>query len=144
MCTIKFNTIKANRNYYYFTNKLKHNNKNFVNLPLNVDKTAFKTIYDIIYGGVLFLIKSGDYQIIYTDQYKISVSSNVEFQFWDLTNDKKIFSTKFIPKTSFTPFTINSVINVQANTKVGLHSSPINSVLDGTGYSTFFIKYLGY
>ena len=89
---------------------------------------------------------SGYYHIIYTDHYKINHGLISEFIVQDFSNDKVLFRTRLDIANDFTPLTINAVINVQANTKIGLYLSyfnPGDSILDGSKYSTFFIKYLG-
>ena len=137
------NTINTNNGYYYFIKQLNHNNNSYVHFPSNIDKYPFKSANDPIYGGVLRISLSGYYHIIYTDYYKIKVTSNASFIIWDLSNGKVLFSTTFNHKTDFTPITINAVINIQANATIGLHLTPANAILDGGEYSTFFIKYLG-
>ena len=38
----QLNNLQEKLNYFYYTNDLKHDNKNFVNLPSNIDKYPFK------------------------------------------------------------------------------------------------------
>ena len=127
-----------NLNYYYFTCNLKHNNSNSVKFP-TIDSYPFTSN-----NGQFEIQLSGYYHIIYTDFYK----NTGKFRIRDGTNSGVLFTTGLNPQTKWTPLTINAIIKIEikadfGQTEITLGLETTNTtVLDGAGYSTFYIKYL--
>ena len=105
------------------------------------DKYPFKTIPSDKFSFRILL--SGYYHVIYVDKHKDAKG----FQIDDRTNGTTLFTTKLDYTDDFTPFTINTVINVQTHNGFGhsdirLRTITDTSILKGKGYNTFYIKYL--
>ena len=70
-------TINVNNGYYYFTNQLNHNNLNTVSFPNITNSYPSSNGKNNVTGNktylVLRILLSGNYQIIYTDSYKMVV-----------------------------------------------------------------------
>ena len=87
---------------------------------------------------------SGYYHIIYTDFYK----NNGQFEIHDATNSRRLFTTSIGNQLNWAPLTINAVIQIELDddfgqTEIILELKTTNTaILDGDGYSTFYIKYL--
>lgn len=87
---------------------------------------------------------SGQYHIIYTDFY----SGGGSFIIYDDTNSYNLFNLNLDNQKIWAPITINAIVTIQADNGFGhadikLYLSDDPSLLDGAGYSTFYIKYLG-
>ena len=142
-------TINVNNGYYYFTNQLNHNNLNTVSFPNITNSYPYSNGKNTVTGNktylVLRILLSGNYQIIYTDSYKNGGS----FVIHDNTNGIDLFVVGLNNKLGWTPITINAVIPI--NVDNGFNHADIqlmirttnNAILDGSGKSTFHIKYLG-
>ena len=123
-----------------------YNNTANILLPSNLDKYPFKVV-----DNIFRILKNGNYQVIITDSYKRnrsnpSLKPRIIFEIiniTDINNPKTLFSQRFGSVDNYLPFTINAVINVQNNTQLtfGFHHMSVS--IDGVGYGTFFIKYLG-
>ena len=90
------------------------------------------------------ITQDGHYQIIYTDFYK----KQGQFIIHDDTNGNDLFVLNFNDQSSWTPITINAVVSINvdngfnhADMKLYIKTNN-NAILDGAGYSTFYIKYL--
>ena len=70
-------TINVNNGYYYFINQLNHNNLNTVSFPNITNSYPYSNGKNTVTGNktylVLRILLSGNYQIIYTDSYKMVV-----------------------------------------------------------------------
>ena len=144
-------TIIVNNGYYYFTNQLNHNNLNTVSFPNITNSYPYSNGKNTVTGNktylVLRILLSGtcNYHIIYTDSYKNGGS----FVIHDNTNGIDLFVVGLNNKLGWTPITINAVIPI--NVDNGFNHADIelmirttnNAILDGSGKSTFYIKYLG-
>ena len=145
----KITTINVNNGYYYFTNQLNHNNWNTVSFPNITNSYPYSNGKNTVTGSktysVLRILLSGNYHIIYTDSYKNGGS----FVIHDDTNGIDLFVVGLNNKLGWTPITINAVIPI--NVDNGFNHADIqlmirttnNAILDGSGKSTFHIKYLG-
>ena len=143
----KLNAINnkvTNDGYYYFTNQLKHNSEDIAKFPSDIDKYPFKSVTNN--NTKLRLLVSGYYHVIYIDNCRYCV----KFEIYDDTNSTTKFITGIISNDSYSQFTINSVINVQTHDGFGhadielkaIKTVSSNPQLEGTGDSSFFIKYL--
>ena len=93
----------------------------------------------------------GHYQIIYTDFYK--GDGAYKFVIMDVTNRIDLFVVDLDNQSDWSTITINAVIPINVDNgfgyvdiRLGLRTTHFGStspILDGAGYSTFFIKYLG-
>ena len=91
-------------------------------------------------------VVSGYYHVVYIDNCKYGG----RFQIYDDTNGTTSFITGIVYNNSFSQFTINAVINVQTHDGFGhadielkaIKTVSSNPQLEGTGDSSFFIKYL--
>ena len=148
------NLIKTNKNnittinrydgYYYFTDDLKHNNSQVVKFP-QINKYPFSSNNN---SEFLRITLDGNYQIIYTDFYKKSTKVSI----YDNTNSITLFTNGLNNYGNWLPITLNAVIPISVDngfnhaeikiTCTNLQNSN-DSILDGFGNSTFFIKYLG-
>ena len=148
------NLIKTNKNnittinrydgYYYFTDDLKHNNSQVVKFP-QINKYPFSSNNN---SEFLRITLDGNYQIIYTDFYKKSTKVSI----YDNTNSITLFTNGLNNYGNWLPITLNAVIPISVDngfnhaeikiTCTNLQNS-YDSILDGFGNSTFFIKYLG-
>ena len=132
----------TNYGYYYFTRDLKHDNGRNVLFP-SFSQNPFSTTSS---KSLDFQIrKNGYYHIIYNDNYKNSGTLYIR----ETHIGKTLFEQSFNNSSDWIPITINALIRVSipqgyiyANLHIGfgLNSS---GILDGVGYSTFFIKYIG-
>ena len=128
--------------YYYFTDQLKHNNDNTVKFPA-VNSHPFSADNN---SEFLKIELDGHYQIIYTDFFIY----DAQFIIHDNTNGNDLFVINLDGNKSWTPITINTVIPITvdngfnyARIKMYLKNKNLtNAIFDGTGNSTFHIKYL--
>ena len=88
--------------------------------------------------------------ILYTDNCRYGG----QFQIYDNTNSDYPFVTSIVYNDSFSPFMINAVFEITIDTNLvnyveiklrimKFFSGNPDPQLDGTGDSTFYIKYLG-
>ena len=135
-------TIITNNGLVYYTNDLKHDNektvkfKPFTNHPYSVNNSS-----------EFFRISlAGFHHIIYTDFY----NSEGLFYVYDNGKGRNLFGFHLNDVSDWTPITINMVIpisfdNGSNHTDLKFYITGSKKPnLDGAGYSTFFIKYLGY
>ena len=134
-------TINTNDGYYYFTDQLKHKNRSFVKFPPNINKYPFGLGRDQFRFRILL---DGYYHIIYTDFYK----SNGQFQVHDITNGNDLFVMNLSKQSNWTPITINAIVPITVDNgfkhadiqlKFGVFD---NALFNGSGYSSFYIRYL--
>ena len=127
--------------YYYFTRDLKHNNGKSVLFP-NFNTFPFSTTGS---NTINFQIgKNGHYHIIFTDSYKNSGT----FAIYETNAKNTLFQLTIGNSSDWKPIIINAVIKVSipqnyayANLHFGFRLND-SAILDGVGYSTFFIKYI--
>ena len=87
---------------------------------------------------------SGTYHIIYTDFYQKSG----QFIIHDHTNGNDLFVINIDNQSGWSPITINTVIPINTNNgynhvEIKLYiQTTSNAIFHGTGYSTFYIRYL--
>ena len=134
-------TINTNDGYYYFTDQLKHKNRSFVKFPPNINKYPFGLGRDQFRFRILL---DGYYHIIYTDFYK----SNGQFQVHDITNGNDLFVMNLSKQSNWTPITINAIVpstvdngfkHADIQLKFGVFD---DALFNGSGYSSFYIRYL--
>ena len=134
-------TINTNDGYYYFTDQLKHKNRSFVKFPPNINKYPFGLGRDQFRFRILL---DGYYHIIYTDFYK----SNGQFQVHDITNGNDLFVMNLSKQSNWTPITINAIVPITVDNgfkhadiqlKFGVFD---DALFNGSGYSSFYIRYL--
>ena len=143
------NLFDKMREWYYFTNQLKHNNEKIVKFPSDIDKYPFKSVTG---DNTKFrVLESGYYHLIYFDQCKYCGI----FAINDVTNGT---TTKFRSYTNYNnkiwiALTANAVINIQTHDGFGYANLELEAYkshedhneepsLDGLGHSSFYIKYL--
>ena len=139
---LKTTTDKVtNMGYYYYTDQLKHDDTNTVQFPSEINSYPFKSGADDFKFRILL---DGHYYIIYTDFYK----NNGQFIIHDHTNGNDLFVINIDNQSNFTPITINAIVPITVDN--GFNHVDIqlkfkisdNAILDGVGYSTFYIRYL--
>ena len=87
----------------------------------------------------------GHYHVIYTDFYN---KKKWPIYIHDNTNGNDLFVTELDNQSDWTPITINAVIPINVDNGYGYADIKFyiqttnNAILDGAGYSTFYIKYL--
>ena len=128
--------------HYYFTNVLKHNNQSTVKFPA-VNKHPYSANDNSEYFRITL---DGNYQIIYTDNFK----NCREFIIHDQTNGIDLFKSNIVVSSDFEPININAVIPINVDNgfnhvdiKLYVKNNSATPNLDGVKNSTFFIKYLG-
>ena len=134
-------TINTNDGYYYFTDQLKHKNRSFVKFPPNINKYPFGLGRDQFRFRILL---DGYYHIIYTDFHK----SNGQFQVHDITNGNDLFVMNLSKQSNWTPITITAIVPITVDN--GFNHADIqlkfgvfdNALFNGSGYSSFYIRYL--
>ena len=137
----KLNNFLITNNYYYFTDQLKHDNTNTVKFPPRIDSSyPFKSASD---DFKLRILLDGNYHIIYNDFY----INNGRFGIYDDTNGIELFVINLDNQTQWTPITINAVVPISVDdgfnhTDIKLELIGVNCIFDGSGYSTFYIRYL--
>lgn len=131
-------------NTYYFTTDLKHNNAAIVKFP-KIDSYPFSANDS---SRNLKISLPGYYQVIYTDGGKNTDVLEMVEDVPSLT-PTSLFKIKLNSKTYFQTITINAVVKITVNENtlflvIGASSSVAGrvSMLDGIGYSSFYIKYL--
>ena len=142
-------------NYFAYTRFLKHTNQSYVNFP-SINEWYMKSPipFELVSNdNTLFRINlNGWYHIIYTDNIINGGNFTIQNQF----NGAYVYENK-LPKTNYyIPMTINAIvkfINIGSSTdhvdmrlrvkKINIRSSDPDPKLKGSGFSTFFIKYLG-
>ena len=139
-------TINLNHSYYYYTNDLKHNNEKNVKFPTISNSYPFSTQSGVGNEHRFIISLDGYYHVIYNDFYKGSGTFQITH---DSPSGPVLHSIRLNIKSKFTPFTINSVFKIERQgnntTKLVFHITNVlisNSVLDGIGSSSFYIKYL--
>ena len=138
------NVVKY-RNYFYFTDHLKHRFANKVKFPNDIDKYPFKSV--VGHEDRLRILLSGYYHIIYVDSC-LNVNG---FIIHDITNGTNKFMTGVPYTDKYTQMTFNAIVNINADNGFGhsdieLYVTNIvqtkDPKLDGEDSSTFFIKLL--
>ena len=138
------NVVKY-RNYFYFTDHLKHRFANKVKFPNDIDKYPFKSV--VGHEDRLRILLSGYYHIIYVDSC-LNVNG---FIIHDITNGTNKFMTGVPYTDKYTQMTFNAIVNINADNGFGhsdieLYVTNIvqtkDPKLDGKDSSTFFIKLL--
>ena len=138
------NVVKY-RNYFHFTDHLKHRFANKVKFPNDIDKYPFKSV--VGHEDRLRILLSGYYHIIYVDSC-LNVNG---FIIHDITNGTNKFMTGVPYTDKYTQMTFNAVVNINADNGFGhsdieLYVTNIvqtkDPKLDGKESSTFFIKLL--
>ena len=132
--------INTNNGYYYFTDQLKHDNSKVVKFPRTINSYPFSN------GGQnsLRISLDGHYQIIYTDFYQKSG----QFVIHDATNGNELFVIKLDNQSDWSPITINATVPINVDNSFGFVEIQMwiitknNAILDGAGFSSFYIKYL--
>ena len=135
-------TIITNNGLVYYTNDLKHDNENTVKF-----KPFTNHSYSVNNNSEFFRISlAGFHHIIYTDFY----NSGGLFYVYDNGKERNLFGFRLNDVSDWTPITINMVIpicfdNGSNHTDLKFYITGSKKPnLDGAGYSSFFIKYLGY
>ena len=134
--------INVSNSYHFFTDQLKHDNSNTVKFPAISNNYPYSADDE---SELLRIHLDGHYHIIYTDFCKYKGA----FTIHDDTNGNDLFVTQIDYTDGWKPLIINAVIPIttdngfnHAEIKLYIQTTD-NAILDGTGYSTFFIKYLG-
>ena len=145
----KTDIAAINHGYYYFTDDLKHNNSNLVRFPPISNSYPFTTQLGDVNPYRLILYLEGYYHIIYTDFYKGSGTFKITHDAYvDLNKPDDVFNLSLDHQSDWTPITINLIKKIEKQgyptirLKFQLVNSNSNPILDGSGYSTFYIKYL--
>ena len=138
---VNITDINKINGYYFFTDQLKHDNTNTVEFPSGINSYPFALGSDQFKFRILL---DGHYHIIYTDFYQ----KNGQFIIHDNTNGNDLFVLNLDDQSNWTPITINAVVSINvdngfnhADLKLYIKTNN-NAILDGAGYSTFYIKYL--
>ena len=141
-------TINTNNGYYYFTDQLQHNNEDIVKFPANESHYPFQTKKNGVYH-TLSLLLSGYYHIIYTDVYKGSGQFTMKYAVWPgLNRPNALFTISLNKQTDWTPITINIIKKIEIlrggkpYSEIAFQIISGDAIFDGSGYSTFYIKYL--
>ena len=145
--------VVTQRSYFYFTTDLKHNETDTVKFPTNINKYPFSTVSNNNESHKLILSLDGYYKITYTDFHMLpveipSVSYDGFFKIYNSEqSNKELFSLNLKKETNWAPLTINAVIKIEKkdpsiSQKIHLKLFGLNSKLIGSGFSTFFIRYL--
>ena len=135
----QFNKL-PNPQWYYFTKDLKHNNNSVVAFS-SMDKYPFSVDVNPFY---IKIVESGFYQIIYQDYYKNGGTVVI----YDETNNKDLFRSVLVNKSSFSYYSLNAVIKInleddQDHNEISIFIETTNGgIFYGKVYSTFMIKYL--
>ena len=129
-------TIEANNGYYW----LAHNNEHTVKFP-TVNKHPYLNRQT---SSNLRISLIGYYQIIYNDFYQ----NPGRFVIRNDATAKDLFDISLFSVSSLTPISMNAVIHIDhVVSRVRIFAESISKIhkcsLDGAGYSSFFIKYLG-
>ena len=135
------NQLNEINGYYCFTNQLKHDNTKTVKFPSGINSYPFKSGADDFKFRILL---DGHYHIIYSDFYK----NNGQFIIHDHTNGNDLFVLNLDNQSNWTPITINAIVPITVDN--GFKHADIQlkfkisdkAILDGDGYSTFYIRYL--
>ena len=132
--------INTNDSHYYLTDQLKHDTDSTVKFPA-INSSPYSAVNNSEY---LKITRDGHYQIIYQDFYK----ENGTFIIHDDTNGNDLFTLNLNTQSDWVPITINTIIPITvdngfnyARIKMYIKTS-YGAVLDGAGYSTFYIIYL--
>ena len=126
--------------YCYFTDQLKHDNSKIVKFPRTINSYPYSNGAQ----NSLRMSLDGHYQIIYTDFYKKSG----QFVIHDATNGNELFVIKLDNQTDWSSITINAIVPITVDNGFGNADIQMwiittdNAILDGAGYSSFYIKYL--
>ena len=138
--------LDALKRYYYFTNKLQHDNEKYVKFPIGISKYPFQLgiSKSIVDNTKLRITLSGNYRVVYYDNYK-----NVgQFEIYDQTNGISLFVIHVAHSSFFIPITINAVIEINIDDSLGYSDVYFRfdnqtAIFDGKENSTFYIEYLG-
>ena len=141
----QLDALETKLKYYYYTNDLKHNNSKTVKFP-TINDYPFSTQSGVGNEHRFIISLDGYYHVIYNDFYKGSGTFQITH---DSPSGPVLHSIRLNIKSKFTPFTINSVFKIERQgnntTKLVFHITNVlisNTVLDGIGSSSFYIKYL--
>ena len=141
-------TINTNNGYYFFTDQLQHDNGNIIKFPANEYHYPFQTKKNGVHHS-LALYLSGYYHIIYTDVYKGSGKLTMEYTVWPgLNRPNALFTLSLNKQTDWTPITINIIKKIEilsggkGYSEIAFEITSGDAIFDGSGYSTFYIKYL--
>ena len=133
--------LDALKRYYYFTNKLQHDNEKYVKFPPGINKYSYQSIVD---NTKLRITLSGNYRVVYFDHYK-----NVgQYEIFDQTNGISLFVIHVAHSSFFIPITINAVIEINTDDSLGYSDVYFRfdnqtAIFDGKENNTFYIEYLG-
>ena len=141
----QLDALETKLKYYYYTNDLKHNNSKTAKFP-TINDYPFSTQSGVGNEHRFIISLDGYYHVIYNDFYKGSGTFQITH---DSPSGPVLHSIRLNIKSKFTPFTINSVFKIERQgnntTKLVFHITNVlisNTVLDGIGSSSFYIKYL--
>ena len=152
---INYKQLNTLINYYTYTNDLKHNNASIVKFPvLNISshwKPQISFPFEVTSNdhNILKLKLDGWYQIIYYDNIKYGS----QFVIYNRTQNINIYSILFAYNDFYTPFCVNSIFKITINKNISNHiaiqlklnklvSFNKNPVMEGSRFSSFYIKYL--
>ena len=143
-------TINKLNSYYYFTDQLKHKNSKTVKFPAVSNNYPYWADNN---SEFLMITIDGHYQIICTDFYTKGKRS--QFIIHDDTNGNDLFVTNLVTLSSWSPITINTVIpsttdngfnhaktNLYIKNATGKKIPGDDTIIEGSRYSTFYIKFL--
>ena len=128
---------------YYYRNDLKHNKRGTVTFPAISNSYPFSPPLGQNHPSILRILLGGYYHIIYTDYYngngvfKIMSDHNPSGG-----NQQELYTLNFIEQTDWMHFTINAIIKIEASSQITFAFHSGTGRLFGTGYSSFYIKYL--
>ena len=143
-------TINTNNGYYFFTDQLQHNNENIVKFQANKRHYPFQTKRNGVHH-TLALYLSGYYHVIYTDFYIGSGKFTIQYTVWPgLNRPDDLFTLSLHKQSDWTPITINIIKKIDilsggkgySDIAFKIKSGSGNATFYGSGYSTFYIKYL--
>ena len=86
--------------------------------------------------------------VIIKSSILIFIKKSGQFVIHDATNGNELFVIKLDNQTDWSPITINAIVPITEDNGFGhadiqmLIITTDNAILDGAGYSTFYIKYL--
>ena len=127
-------------NNYYYTDDLQHDNSSIV---------SFTYFNSYPFGAELgnksdrlILLLDGYYHIIYTDFYKGSGTFKITHDVYSgLDEPDDVFTLSLNNQSDWTPITINTIKKIES-IKLKFRFYGVNPKLNGSGFSTFYIRYL--
>ena len=141
--------VVTHRSYFYFTTDLNHSETDTVKFPTNINKYPFSTSSNNNDSNKLIISLDGYYKIIYIDYHKSTSSQFANDSSFKILNSEQsnneLFIVKLKKESDWTQFTINAIIkieNLSSSNKISLKIVGISPKLLGSGFSTFFIRYL--